>query len=330
MSACIEPQCYKGYGVESGNEGFNEPRIVMGENLVFMGASSGTHQRSGMGIYINPDTADHDFAYTIWRDLNFLDLNTSLYILVDTGGTYVNYNTFENINGQDCSFFIHFEETTAHEISANIFNNVKYEAGSFGDEHYPIYLEGKCCWNIFDNCMFMDWTGSGDYTDYIKIDSGDADNNYFSGSSMHDSYIYNAGDWNSFYGTSYTGLFNLNSTHIMKNKKGDVGVKFYDTCANGANPYTYFYGDDSGTDKFGYLQVASNGEFRIASDTGEVLALTPSQGDNAQYVRIDDVLKLDGRTMHPSTPVEGMIMYNTTLNKLQFYTGAAWETVTSA
>jgi len=32
----------------------------------------------------------------------------------------------------------------------------------------------------------------------------------------------------------------------------------------------------------------------------------------------------------PATPVEGMIAYDATLNKLVVYTGAAWETVTSA
>ena len=30
------------------------------------------------------------------------------------------------------------------------------------------------------------------------------------------------------------------------------------------------------------------------------------------------------------TAVEGMIIFNTTTNKLNFYTGAAWEAVTSA
>ena len=32
----------------------------------------------------------------------------------------------------------------------------------------------------------------------------------------------------------------------------------------------------------------------------------------------------------PSTPVEGMIVYDATDNKLKVYTGAAWETVVSA
>ena len=31
-----------------------------------------------------------------------------------------------------------------------------------------------------------------------------------------------------------------------------------------------------------------------------------------------------------SSPAEGLLIYNTTTNKLNFYTGAAWEAVTSA
>jgi len=30
-----------------------------------------------------------------------------------------------------------------------------------------------------------------------------------------------------------------------------------------------------------------------------------------------------------STPAEGLVLYDTTLNKLCVYTGAAWETITS-
>jgi len=31
-----------------------------------------------------------------------------------------------------------------------------------------------------------------------------------------------------------------------------------------------------------------------------------------------------------SSPAEGLLIFNTTTNKLNFYTGAAWEAVTSA
>lgn len=31
-----------------------------------------------------------------------------------------------------------------------------------------------------------------------------------------------------------------------------------------------------------------------------------------------------------ATPAQGIVVYNTTTNKLNFYTGAAWEAVTSA
>lgn len=45
---------------------------------------------------------------------------------------------------------------------------------------------------------------------------------------------------------------------------------------------------------------------------------------------LDGSLTLPNLAVQPGTPVKGKIIYNSTLNKLQFYNGTAWETVTSA
>lgn len=55
---------------------------------------------------------------------------------------------------------------------------------------------------------------------------------------------------------------------------------------------------------------------------------------SSTVVKINNIIQLHGLTttergLIPS-PKEGMIIFNTTTNKLNFYTGAAWEAVTSA
>lgn len=47
------------------------------------------------------------------------------------------------------------------------------------------------------------------------------------------------------------------------------------------------------------------------------------------YVAIHSILRLNP-TSAPGTPLEGMVYYDNTANKLKFYNGTAWETVTSS
>jgi len=51
------------------------------------------------------------------------------------------------------------------------------------------------------------------------------------------------------------------------------------------------------------------------------------------YVLADGTRAMTSVTLTPGTvptPVEGLVYYDSTANKLKFYNGSAWETVTSA
>jgi hypothetical protein len=320
-SAAIKPKCDRGVGLASGNEGFDFSPFLMGENIDIISAN-----QRGIGIYIHPTANAYDYAGFTWRGIKGYYTYSTIYIDVDTAGTYVNFNRFEDIFSVANHIAIWLEETTVHEITMNIFTNFKYEAESIGNEIYPITLEGNCNYNNFYGVNYMDWTASGESTQYIRIDDSDANNNIFTGPTLDKDYIFNNGSYNTFYGTDDTKVNNLITTNFNTGEAADVGVKFFYGCANGANAYVYIYGDDGGSDKFGFLRVDSSGNFVISSDTGENMILSPAQGANTNYVTIDDIMKLNGRTTHPTSPVEGMVYYNTTSNLLMLYT-TAWHSI---
>jgi len=66
----------------------------------------------------------------------------------------------------------------------------------------------------------------------------------------------------------------------------------------------------------------------------------PYSVDTAGYTTFDEGVELNGEVeingelvlipQAAPTPVEGMVYYDATANKLKFYNGSAWETITSA
>ena len=70
-----------------------------------------------------------------------------------------------------------------------------------------------------------------------------------------------------------------------------------------------------------------------ARDTGVgVVEIARLQGAADPYFQMTLAMRLNpiATASLPGTPVEGMLVYDDTDNKLKFYNGSAWETVTSA
>jgi hypothetical protein len=64
---------------------------------------------------------------------------------------------------------------------------------------------------------------------------------------------------------------------------------------------------------------------------GRIEIVTNSQVSDQHWIfGADGSLKVPNLAAQPGAPTAGTIIYNSTLNKLQFYNGTAWETVTSA
>ena len=78
--------------------------------------------------------------------------------------------------------------------------------------------------------------------------------------------------------------------------------------------------------QFNSPKAGSIFEIGIGADVGNRCNVFEAYCVN--YVTINDVLRLNPSST-PSTPLEGMIYYDSTANKLKVYNGSSWETVTS-
>lgn len=68
----------------------------------------------------------------------------------------------------------------------------------------------------------------------------------------------------------------------------------------------------------------------IAADETEGFVIQTAPLNSTWTFGLDGSLTLPPLAAQPGTPATGEIIYNSTLHKLQFYNGTAWETVTSA
>ncbi len=77
------------------------------------------------------------------------------------------------------------------------------------------------------------------------------------------------------------------------------------------------------------LQAVSGGAATIETSTGDIKLVAAADIDaDSNNLKNVEVLSLNVTTA--PTPVEGMLYYDSASNKLKFYNGSAWETVTSA
>lgn len=96
----------------------------------------------------------------------------------------------------------------------------------------------------------------------------------------------------------------------------------------------------SGTAVINEILMASNNDNKIRENNGLGLALADKVGAHAVRIQNSDLTDLvqfntkGGMTLipqaAPGTPDTGQVYYDSTANKLIFYNGGAWETVTSS
>jgi hypothetical protein len=154
----------------------------------------------------------------------------------------------------------------------------------------------------------MDWTLEGDSDSCIVLNASTNYNEFIGHFFQHaDGWIDDNGASNTF-----VSAYSHSIHYINRNDTDDTGIWFYYQCADGSNPVTRFYGDSSGTDKYGELFIDAQGDFNMRSNSGENIELFPGGASSDDYVLIDDVLRLAGRTTDPSPLSDGMIWYNTT------------------
>jgi len=65
-------------------------------------------------------------------------------------------------------------------------------------------------------------------------------------------------------------------------------------------------------------------------NTDSISTCDVTMGAISNVITINSLFKLNPKTSAPSSPQEGMVYYDSTLNKLRVYTGSAWETITSS
>lgn len=80
--------------------------------------------------------------------------------------------------------------------------------------------------------------------------------------------------------------------------------------------------------KTDYIEVGGNASSSVSTLTVE------AKNDNVTNVNIEVKGKgtgamILGLTTQSASPIEGMLIYNSATNKLNFYNGSAWEVVTS-
>jgi len=282
-------------------EGFDYPRnrLVRDVSLVSAG-------QNGIGILLYPRDRGvgqcDDFAWNQVTNVKGRGLNCTLKLVVDDADNYVNFNLFENIYGVLCNYHI-WLRCTASEISGNMFNHIKYEAETGGNEHYPIYLVGKCNNNIFSDYQVMDWIASGDTTEEIYLERFgiiEPGGCMFSGTSITHSKIYDASivsgfsTNNTYYGKNEFRIRNLTVSNTKATGHGinpglnsDNGICFYkDTLEN---PWTYIFGDVTGNDKYGAFRIDSAGNWDFITEAGD-MQFAPSTG----VVEITGQLEIDG------------------------------------
>ena len=332
-SACILPYGYHGDGSGHG-EGFDVERRRTVRNVAIIGIASGVNKQKGIGIYLNPTVNTDDFAFDLYENIKCKFLNCSIKILINTPGTYTNFNTFNEITGVGCAYFIWLRDTTTASgttITMNSFMNIQYEAEGISNEHYPIFLQGDCDFNRFQGAI-MDWSAQGDTTALIYVNDTGCDQNvfdFFTGIVMEaDSRIIDSGDRSVFYSEFFIKQYDVNTTYINYYDSDTTGVKFY--ASTTGQPLTYFYGYDTGTSskKFGYLKVRTDGGFQISSDDREDILIYPSQGDYNYNVTIGSTLKLRPRATPVLGATEGTMYYDSTYHKLRLRTNTAWVNVT--
>ena len=308
-NACIK--FYNPDGFDSNLEGFDLPRNRLVRDVSLVSAS-----QNGIGILLYPRDiggSGNDMAWNHVKNVKGFNLNCTVKLVVDDAQNYVNFNEFDTIYGVGCNYHI-WLMCTASEISGNTFNNIKYEAEAIGNEHYPIYMVGNCDNNVFTNYQVMDWIAQGDTEEWIYLGgygTADPGGNYFQGASVFwtrqgssQRFVYEQGFHehgfttnNTYVGTYMQRVRNMTVSTTQASNHGinpgwnsNTGIPFYKDTTE--NPWTYFYGDVTGNDKYGAFQIDVAGNWDFMTESGHI-TIDPSAGSNVGINNTNPAYELD-------------------------------------
>jgi len=295
------------------DEGFDYARNRFVKDVSIV--SSG---HTGIGISLYPDNRGantNDMAWNHVENIKFFYLDTALLLKSDHNYNYVNFNTFINLYGKECTNFIVLN-ATGNEVAGNTFEMLKYEAESYAGQKAVILLTGNSRNNYFRDFATMDWgatnparikleetavhTAPGINT-HIKVDPS---GNVFAGSvdkdfpgqrelvdddSMLDGYHMN---------NTYDGQYSLTirSLNVSSGQgsefhginpgvnNGINGISFFQKTP--VNPYRYIYGNVAGSDMYGADRIDSAGNWDFITQSG-----------NMQFAPSTNIVEIDN-TVH--------------------------------
>jgi hypothetical protein len=149
-------------------------------------------------------------------------------------------------------------------------------------------------------------------------------------------------DWSSSQAKDGSNIPSISwSVRELNNSDGAISVAWNSYSLQMAGAETLNWGDKTLLDSSGNLSI--NWQNRSLVDTSQALAIdynVRTLYDTAQNPSVDfsstdrlavsKVLNIISLSSDPASGNAGDIYFNSTLNKLKFYNGTAWETVTSA
>lgn len=320
--------------------------------------------QNGTAIELRADSKVSN-EYVVFATCSYIQTDSFEYciFLNNTGGAvgndnYLNSNTFENIQSNNDKYVVWMERNTSLTLSqsgveGNSFesNIVQCNNGTIPTYTYQIlYCEGGT--NTFEFIVW-DWNYTdinGQNPSYEFTSGANYNKLEFTGAAanMSDNGIGNTimdygssrlhvdllaggdGYFNYYHPTDFKKYLQLNydnwdCTQIFGTAEGDDDMRIQPNSVD-YYPQIFMKGHGTGAGTRGniYLSIDAGDSIIFESDN-----ITFIDADN-DSVTIYDILNLNPITIQPGSPDEGDVMYNDTLNKVQFYNGAAWETFNSS
>jgi hypothetical protein len=322
----------------SGDDNVAWDNYAIVENMRLISASQRGY---AIHLYCPNTVGDNKIGNCKFNKISTYFFNISLFFdnrCTGVGGAngWINGNIFSDISGYGDYIFVKLDgqEDKGYTASltatdGNQFSNINYERNNANSIN-GIYVEGG--FNSFIGIQLWDAASYKQCSVYFRNTSND--NLFVGGAGLAfpgtgTNKILDYGTYNLVLTSDSTvsRLFSINTTYINRYMTAD-GVKFYSGTTK--NPYTYFYGYDSGASatKASWIRTISTGALQISSDSGEDIILAPSQGEQTYNVTINNILHLNPRATPPNSPTEGTIYYDSSYHKLRLRTNTAWVNVT--
>lgn len=290
----------------------------------------GVYSTAGQGIVINmtANAANENVCFVHISDVYAAYVDTVIYMNAATavGTAFINGNYFNDIRGRSCINFIELNREGAgtNQLDGNIFEGYHFQYG--GSTNFSIRCDANN--NYFNGFTWDADTGTGSYSHRIEGNHNIVYDYMNNVSAWHDTgtdnLCYNRRnntrwgdlDWEESFTMqtigNYISFIAPLAVRLQHGADGDVYM--FSSAGSGENPDVYVYGRNDADTGVGYgLMDYDDDYFRLTANT--------------KIVEINDILKLKTRTTYPTSPVEGMIFYNTTDNTFYGRTGAVWQSL---